>query len=203
MHDDRVVVVDEQGLDRRLQRRARCRWRPTSTMLRVRVPGGTRSGRASFAGVLGNANAAPLTSPPPGTAELAGQRGQREHRADAAAAVLVALEPVAHADRRPARCVCVPLGERATSAAGQPARLGRPLDRPRPRQRHELLEAAHPPLDERAVERAAPLELGGHRPRQHHVGARAQRQVQIGLLGDLGAARDRPPPAWRRRGAPR
>ena len=31
----------------------------------VRVPGGTRSGRASFCGVLGNANDAPLTRPPP------------------------------------------------------------------------------------------------------------------------------------------
>src|SRR2546429_9941317 len=33
-------------------------------------------------------------------AELPGERGQREDRADAAAAVLVSLEPVAHADRR-------------------------------------------------------------------------------------------------------
>ena len=45
----------------------------------------------------------------------------------------------------------------------------------------------HVARDERAVERAAPLELGGQRPGQHHVGARAEREVQVGLLGDLGA----------------
>src|SRR5438034_1016050 len=46
---------------------ASSRWRPTSMMLRVRVPSGTRSGRARRRGVFGNAKDAPLTSPPPGT----------------------------------------------------------------------------------------------------------------------------------------
>ena len=162
VHDDRVVVVDEQRLDRRRQRRARCRWRPTSTMLRVRVPGGTRSGRASFAGVLGNANAAPLTRPPPGTARTCRParaartpRGCRCRRS-------VALEPVAHGDRRPARSWRTT--RRSCAHVRPPPRphvSAAPLDRPRPRQRHELLEAAHVPLDERAVEA--------------HRGARARR----------------------------
>ena len=38
-----------------------------------------------------------------------------------------------------------------------------------------------------SVEGAPPLQLGRQRPRQHHVGAGQERQVQIGLLGDLGA----------------
>jgi len=44
-------------------------------MLSVRVPRGTRSGRASRAGVLGNANEAPLTRPPPGTPNFPASAG--------------------------------------------------------------------------------------------------------------------------------
>ncbi len=52
---------------------------------------------------------------------------------------------------------------------------------------HELLEAGHVLLDERAVERAPPLQLRGERPRQHHVGPGLERDVHVGLLGDLDA----------------
>ncbi len=47
-----------------------------STMLRVRVPGGSRSGRCSLAGVLGNTKPAPLTSPPPGTPNFPARAGR-------------------------------------------------------------------------------------------------------------------------------
>ena len=39
------------------------------------------------------------------------------------------------------------------------------------------------------VERAEPFQLRGERPCQQYVGAGQQLQVQIGLLGDLGAQR--------------
>src|SRR5438093_1048556 len=51
------------------------RCRPTSTMFSVRVPFGTKSGRASFAGVFGNAPRAPLTRPPPFTPNLPASAG--------------------------------------------------------------------------------------------------------------------------------
>src|SRR5437879_4373305 len=58
--------------------RSSSRWAPTSTMFRVRVPFGTRSGRCRRAGVFGNAKPAPLMRPPPGTPSfpaLAGKLG--------------------------------------------------------------------------------------------------------------------------------
>src|SRR3989304_8969 len=56
-------------------RRGSSRCAPTSMMLSVRVPAATRSGRASRAGVLGNANEAPLTRPPPGTPNFPARAG--------------------------------------------------------------------------------------------------------------------------------
>src|SRR3989304_6364403 len=75
-------------------------------------------------------------------AELPGEGGQREDRADAAAAVLVALEPVAAADRRGRERVVL-LGEPAHDTHRDAADARGLLRRPPPRQRHELLEARH------------------------------------------------------------
>ena len=187
VHDQRIVVVDEHGLHRRRQARI------------VEVRAGIEDVERAGAGRhqvgplqplrrLGKYVAGAVDEAAAGHPELPGQRRQREDRADAAAAVLVALEPVADADRR-RRQRGVPLGEARDVGGVEPARLGGARQRPRPRQRHVLVEAGHPALDERAVERAAPLELGGQRPAQHDVGAGPQRQVQVGLLGDLDAAR--------------
>ena len=153
-------------------------------------PGARRHqvGPRQLLGVLGNANDAPLTRPPPTGPNLPASAGSANTarmplpplrlRSSPLPTVIEAGEMVAYHSAK-----------RATSATASPHVSAAPLDRPRPRQRHELLEATHPPLDERAIEGTAALEIGGHRPRQHHVGAGAQGQVQIGLLGDLGAAR--------------
>jgi hypothetical protein len=58
---------------------------------------------------------------------------------------------------------------------GEPARL-----------LHVGLEALHVAVDEAVVESAATLQLGRHRPREDHVGAWLERDVQVSLLGDLG-----------------
>ena len=52
------------------------RWPPTSTMLSVRVPGGTRSGRWRRCGVLGKTKPAPLMHPAPGTPHLPASAGR-------------------------------------------------------------------------------------------------------------------------------
>ena len=187
MDDQRVVVVDEERLQRRRQRGI------GQVLAGVHDVEGPRAGWHQVGPLqplrrLGEHVAGAVDEAAAGHPELSGQRRQREDRPDAAAAVLVALEPVADADRR-RRQRGVPLGEARDVGGVEPARLGGARQRPRPRQRHVLVEAGHPALDERAVERAAPLELGGQRPAQHDVGAGPQRQVQVGLLGDLDAAR--------------
>src|SRR5207245_8326019 len=83
-------------------------------------------------------------------AELPGERGQREDRADAAAAVLVSLEPVAHADRRGGERV-VPLGERADVLLGHAAHARRVRNAPATCERHELADPLDGAPDERAV----------------------------------------------------
>ncbi len=81
----------------------------------------------------------------------------------------------------------VPLGElhdltlrHAADARGHRRRVS-------PRLRHERLEPLDVRVDEGAVEAPPPLELGRERPREHDVGARPERDVQIGLLGELHA----------------
>src|SRR5204863_48048 len=104
------------------------------------------------------------------------------------AAVTVALEAVADGDHR-RREGAVPVGELPHVAlfdAANPRGVGQ---REAARQRHVLVEALHVALDERAVERALPLELGGNRPRQHDVGPGTECDVEVSLLGDLRAPR--------------
>src|SRR5205085_2725269 len=98
-------------------------------------------------------------------AELARERRQREHRADATAAVLVALEAVADGDRR-RRDRAEPLRELLDVARVEAALAGGGGERPRPRERHVLVVPGDVTLDERAIDPAAPLELGGDRPRE-------------------------------------
>ena len=43
--------------------------------------------------------------------------------------------------------------------------------------------------DERVVERAQAFQFRGQRPGEQHIGAGQRRQMQVGLLGDLGAQR--------------
>src|SRR5712692_2336782 len=156
------------------------RWRPTSMMLSVRVPLGTRSGRARRAGVFGNANDAPWMRPPPTTPNFPARAGS----AKTAAAVSVALEPVADGDHR--RCQRpVPLDELSDLALVHAADPRGVRHRVATRQRHVLLEAGHVTLDERAVEPSLAFQLGRHCPREHDVRPRAERDVEIGLLGDL------------------
>ncbi len=117
-------------------------------------------------------------------AELSREGRQREDGANATAAVLVALETVAHADGRGGKGV-VPAGELTDLGFGHPADPRRVGHGEPPRLLHVGLEALHVALDEAAVEAAASLQLGGQGPRQDHVGAGLERDVQIGLLGDL------------------
>ncbi len=153
----------------------------------MRVPAGARSGRCSLAGVLGNALPAPSTMPLP--------LPSLPSNAGSAIAARMPLPPL-----RP-RSSPLPGASTSGSASAshcakvricalrQPARLGRPRRRPFARPRHELLDPQHVRGDERRVQRADPFQLGRQRPGQQHVGAGQQRQVQIRLLGDLGAQR--------------
>ena len=187
MHDHRVVVVDEHRLDRRIQtlveevradvddvERARARRheiRPlqAARRFREREPGA-------------------VDEPAAGHAELAGEGGQREDGADAAAAVLVPLEAVADADGG-GRDRRVPLGERTNLRLGHAADARGVFHGEAARLRHVVVEPVDVARDEVRVERAPPLELGGHRPRQHDVRARLQRDVQVRLSRDRRPAR--------------
>src|SRR4029453_13564049 len=116
------------------------RCRPTSMMLIRRVPGGTRSGRARRAGVFGNANPAPLISPPPGPPTFPGGPRGEETPAEPAAAVLFALEPVADGDHRGVDRP-VPLGELAHEQLVDTAEPRRVIQGVGARRGHVVLKA--------------------------------------------------------------
>src|SRR5439155_1009621 len=156
---------------------ASSRWRPTSMMLSVRVPSGTRSGRASRPGVFGNAKDAPLTSPPPGTPNFPASAGSAKiarmplppfwFRSSPLPTLIAAGESVWYHSAN-AR------GVRNAPATGE---------------RHELVDTLHVAPDERAVDPATTLELGGDRPGQHHVRPRPECQMEVGAPRDHGASR--------------
>ena len=183
MHDDRVVVVDEDGGD---GRRKRFVQQVAAHVHDVERAGAGRDEVGALEALrrLGEDEARAVDASGPGHAPSPRERGQGKDRPDAAAAVLVALEPVTHADRR-RREGGIPLGERLDLALGDaadPRGLGR---RVAPRARHELVEALNVALDEAVVEGASPLQLRRDGPGEDHVGAWPERDVKIGLLGDL------------------
>ena len=185
VHDDGVVVVDEQRLDRRRQIGIEQVRADVDDIEHARARG-HQVGALQPRHGLREGLARPVDEATAGHPELAGQRGQREDRADAVAAVLVALEAIAHADGRGRQRV-IPLGELPHLRRGHPRDALGIGQRHRARPLHVRLEAFHVALDEGAVEGAAPLQLGGERPGQDQVGARPERDVQIRLLGHLGA----------------
>ena len=97
MHDERVVVVDEERLERRRQRGVREVAADVDDVERARAVRHEVRSR-QLRGRLGKRPARAVDEAAALDAELAGERREREHGADAAAAVLVALEPVADAD---------------------------------------------------------------------------------------------------------
>src|SRR5262249_52986423 len=126
----------------------------------------------------------PVDEPAARHAELSGERGQREHRADAAAAVPVALEPVADGDD----CWAyrsVPVSKLLYQAFVDAADPRRVREGVTARERHVVLEAFHVAGDELAVQAAPALEVRCDRPGQDDVRSGPQRYVEIGLLGDL------------------
>ena len=159
-----------------------------STMFRVRVPAGTRSGRCRRRGVLGKANEAPLISPPPATPNFPARAGSAKTARMPLPPFWLRSRPLPTLMAAGEMCWYQSTSWRIAVLrhAAHPRRLGQADGA---RRRHVLLEARHVALDERAVERVAPLQLRGHRPGQHHVGARPDGQVEVGLGGDLRAAR--------------
>src|SRR5581483_3671670 len=103
-----------------------------------------------------------------------------EDRADAAAAVPVALEAVADGDRR-RRGRLVPRREPLDVGRRDAADLGRARGRPLAGAREELFGAEDVRRDEVALEAAAALELRREREREHDVRAGADREVEVGL----------------------
>ena len=187
MYDDGIVVVDEERLDRRRHGRI------------VQVPADVddvdqaRAGRDEVGARqarrrLREREPGAVDQPTARHAELSGERGKREDRADAAAAVAVALEPIADRDHCRVHGP-IPLGELAHEALVHAADPRRVRQAVAARERHVVLEPVHVARDELAVEAALPLEIGGHRPREDDVGPGPERDVQIGLLGDLRAPR--------------
>ena len=121
-----------------------------------------------------------------GLSELAGQRRQRQHGADAAAAVPVALEAVADGDDGPVR-VPVEGGKFPDFIGRQAADVGGLLHRVLPRPLHEGLESLHMLGDEVVIEAIRPFELTGDREGQHDIRSRLQGKVNVRLLRRLDA----------------
>ena len=121
-------------------------------------------------------------------AVIAGERLERHGGAQAGAAAATALDPVAngHPDRRR---VAVPVRERVESRAVDTADFGHHRRRVGASVRHVGVTAVDPPLDERAVVGAAPLEFRRHREGEHHIGAGADLDEEVGLFRDAGALR--------------
>ena len=134
--------------------------------------------------LLGERLARAVHEPAPARAPLACERGEGEHRAAAAAAVLIVLEAIAHADRGGGERV-IPLGEPADVRLRHAADPRRDLRRIAPGLGHERVEALDVGVDERSVQSPAPLQLHREGPGEHDVGAGTQRHVEIGLLGEL------------------
>ena len=174
---------------------SRSKCRPTSMISIVRVPGGIRSGRCSRAGVFGKALPAPSTMPL-SRPSLPSNAGQRDGRANTAAAVTASLEPIAgrHHQRvglgHPIRQK-LDIGERHTAVFRGFFR------RPRARRRHEFVVAADVLGDEVAgrARQSAPV------PRRART--RAARRCRAAMAGADRPARrswcaaDRSPPAAR------
>src|SRR5512145_1086420 len=117
-------------------------------MLKVRVPGGTRSGRWSRVGVLGKAYPAPFTSPPPGAPSFPA-------RAGSAKTARMPLPPFWLRSRPLPTLIAVgELADLCFRHLADPRGLGHGHG---PRSRHVLLEPEDVLLDEGAVERAAAL----------------------------------------------
>ena len=151
------------------------------------MPGGARSGRCSRTGVLGNALLAPSTMPLP-LPSFPSSAGN-------AISARIELPPF-----RP-RSSPLPGANTSGSASAsnrakcddlllaQAARRRRTRHRPRARRRHELVEPEQVRGDERVVECTDPFQFRRQRPRQQNVGSGQRCQMQVGLLGDLGAQR--------------
>ena len=185
--DERIVVVDEERLDRRREVGIE-EVAPHVHDIEDAGARGRQVGALQARGRLGEGLAAAVDEAASRQPPLARERGQGEDGAAAAAAVLIPLQPVAHADRGGRQRV-VPLGELADLGLGHVADRGRPGGRITPGLVHEGLEALDVRLDEGAIEAAAPLELRRERPGEDDVGARPEGQVQIGVLGELHALR--------------
>ena len=187
MHDQRIVVVDEQRLERRVEVRVEQQARNIEDVEGARARRRQVGARQAIGfGRVGVARGRDQSAAR--HAELAGQRRERGDRADAGAAVLVALEAVAPGDDCRLRLV-IPPRERADVLGAHAADLRGAFRRIGARRFHEGLESEHVLIYEYVIERAEPLHFHRKRPGQHHVGARPYGEEQVRLVGDLDSSR--------------
>ena len=122
------------------------------------------------------------------SAVVAGERLERHGGAQAGAAAAAALDAVADGDPDRRRSA-VPVREGGEGGAVDTADFGHHLRRVRTGMRHVGVVPVDPPVDERALVGSAPLQLRRQGEGQHHVGAGADLDEEIGLLGDARALR--------------
>ena len=163
-------------------------------MLMVRVP--PRHQVRALQPVLGprKGKAGPGEHARAESAVVAGECLERHGGTNPGAAAAAALDAVT--DRYPdRRRAAVPVRERVEGGAVDAADFGHHLRRVRPGMRHVGVVPVDPPVDERAVVGSPSLQLRRHREGQHHVGAGADLDEQVRLLGDaraLGVDDDQP-----------
>ena len=186
MHDDRVVVIDEQRAQRRVDVVIGKMATDVVDVEGARA-GGDQIGPLQPGGRFWE-GIARAQDDAAAAAELSEQRRERNRRPDAAAAVAAAFEPIAGRQHQRFR-LGQPAREPADPVGPQPADGGGPLGRPFAGTAHERLEAQHMRGDEAIVERAHSLELDGNGPGEQNVGAGPQLQMEIRLPGNLGAQR--------------
>ena len=183
MHDHRVVVVDEQRLERRVEAVVEDRLGHVDDVDRA-GPRRDQVGPREPVGRLREGVARAADQAAARHAELSREGRQRGDRAQSGAAVLVALEAVAPGDDS-GRGLVVPARERANVLKRKAANLRGFLRWVLARALHESVEAVHVLCDERVIEAAKTLQFDRERPCEDDVGAGLDRKVQVRLLGDL------------------
>ena len=121
-----------------------------------------------------------------GRIETAHQRRQRNRRPDTAATIAATLKAIARRDDEGVR-IGHPASQRADIIGLDPALVGSLLQRPVVRPRHECIIAEDMLVDESTVMGADALQLHSEREGKQNVRARSRRDMEVGLLGDLGA----------------
>ena len=154
----------------------------------IAVTGQQRRHAAAFAPAHRVGLAGEREGPRPGATDLARREVQVDQRRvlRRAAAALVQAHAVQRQRRRRLREPLRRLQDLRFLEAGEPRRFAR---RHRAHQRLQFREAGGVPLDEVRIDPALPDRRVQHAVEQRDVAARLDREVQVGELGRLGAAR--------------